>query len=347
MPRSSVEAPPITLAKFSRPRLYDVLRRERLFARLDAARAHPIVWIAGPPGAGKSTLIASYVEARKAPGVWFQADAGDADPGTFFHYLTQAASDVMCAKSKALASLPRFGPEYAAELPTFARRFLRAFFALFPAQSILVIDNFHEPPATAAWRHAFSEGLRELPSGLNLVFVSRMPPPPEMARLIADQSITQIDWSELRFTEDEAIAMTAGARVEPSVSREIHRASDGWAAGIVLMREHLARAGALDTKTRVPESKEAVFAYFTGEIFERARPNNQRTLLLSALLPSVTGSDAAAITGDADAPRVLDYLYRQHLFTDRRRSGPEPAYQFHALFQRPAVPLVELVLQGA
>ena len=62
-----------------------------------------------------------------------------------------------------------------------------------------------------------------------------------------------------------------------------------------------------------------MFAYFTGEIFERARPNNQRTLLLSALLPSVTGGDAAAITGDDDAPRVLDYLYRQHLFTDRRR----------------------------
>ena len=333
MPRAPVEPPPITLAKFSRPRLYDVLRRERLFARLDAARAHPIVWIAGPPGAGKSTLIASYVEARKAPGVWFQADAGDADPGTFFHYLTLAASDVMRAKSKALASLPRFGPEYAADLPAFTRRFLRAFFALFPPQSILVIDNFHEPPATAAWRHAFSEGLRELPSGLNMVFVSRMPPPPEMARLIADQSITQIDWSELRFTEDEALAMTASARVEPSVSRAIHRASDGWAAGIVLMREHLARAGALDTSARVPESKEAVFAYFTGEIFERARANNRRTLLLAALLPSVTGSDAAAITGDADAPRVLDYLYRQHLFTDRRRGGSEPVYQFHALFR--------------
>ncbi len=33
------------------------------------------------------------------------------------------------------------------------------------------------------------------------------------------------------------------------------------------------------------------------------------------------------------APRVLDYLYRQHLFTDRRRSGSEPVYQFHALFR--------------
>ncbi len=325
--------PPATLAKFSRPRLYNVLKRERLFARIDELRAHPIVWIAGPPGAGKSTLVGSYVVARKLHGVWFQTDVGDADPGTYFHYLTLAAADLARANARAVAELPRFGPEYAADLPAFTRRFMRAFFALFPAGSVFIVDNFHEAPGSADWRYAFSEGVRELPQGLNIIFISRMPPPPELARFAADQSIREIDWEELKFTADEAAAVTADARLSKPVQTAIHRASEGWAAGIVLMREHLSRLGSEADEARLPEGKDAVFAYFTGEIFSRARPENQRTLMLVALPPTVSANDAAVITGDAEAPRVLDYLYRRHLFIDRRRNGPENVYQFHALFR--------------
>jgi ATP/maltotriose-dependent transcriptional regulator MalT/DNA-binding SARP family transcriptional activator len=329
----ALSAAPVTLAKFSRPRLYNVLKRERLFARIDALRSHPIIWIAGPPGAGKSTLVGSYVVSRKLNGIWFQTDSTDADPGTFFHYLTLAAADLAGARAKRLAELPRFGPEYLTDLTTFTRRFMRAFFALFPTGSLLVVDNFHEAPASAAWRFAFSEGIRELPPGLNILFISRMPPPPELGRLAADQSVTQIDWEELRFTADEAEAITANTGFPPSMRDAIHRASEGWAAGIVLMREHLSRHVDARDESRLPDGKDAVFAYFTGEIFSRARPENQRTLMLAALLPTVGASDAEAITGDPEAPRVLDYLYRHHLFIDRRRNGPDLVYQFHALFR--------------
>ena len=102
MPKKSQQ-----LAKLSRPRLYDALPRERLFALLDEKRKHPAIWIAGPPGAGKTTLVGSYLEDRKLPGIWYQVDAGDNDLSTFFYYLTEAA--------KAFASrkpLPLLTPEY-------------------------------------------------------------------------------------------------------------------------------------------------------------------------------------------------------------------------------------------
>jgi len=327
-----------TLAKFSRPRLYAVVKRERLFRALDEARAHPILYIAAPPGAGKSTLVASWLEARRAPGLWFQADIGDSDPATFFHYLGAAAATIGARGARKAGSLPRWNPGYANELAAFTRRFLRDFFALFPAGSVFVVDNFHEAAGTPEWRQAFADGLLELPAGLNIVFLSRVDPPPEMSRLLASQAMVQLGWESLRFTADEAAAVVGRVGETPAIVEAIHRASGGWVAGLVLMREHLARlsaadAGALRDSASLDDSREAVFAYFTGEIFARARPENRRTLMLAALLPSVTAEDAEALSGNADAHRLLEHLYRRHLFVDRRRAGERTIYHFHALFR--------------
>ena len=100
------------------------------------------------------------------------------------------------------------------------------------------------------------------------------------------------------------------------------------------MREHLARAATARAEPLLPEGKEAVFDYFTGEIFGRARAENQRVLMLAALLPSVSRQRRRRRSpATPEAPLVLDYVYRRHLFTDRRRIGGEPVYQFHALFR--------------
>src|SRR5437867_8896111 len=65
------------LAKITRPGFTQVLRRERLFRRLDASR-EPVLWVSAPPGAGKPTLASSYLVERDLAHLWYQLDARDA-----------------------------------------------------------------------------------------------------------------------------------------------------------------------------------------------------------------------------------------------------------------------------
>src|SRR5690242_2689475 len=154
------------LAKLTRPRVHRALQRERLFERMDAALERPLVWVVAPPGSGKTTLAASYIEARKSHSAWYQLDAGDADIGTFFYYLAQAVPHARAEP------LPLLTPDHLADLPGFYRHFFRAFFARLSAPALLVLDNYHELPPTCALHVALEHAVGEVPNGVNIVVVS-------------------------------------------------------------------------------------------------------------------------------------------------------------------------------
>ena len=69
-------------AKVSPPKLSGIVPRKRLFNLLDEGREKPIIWVSGQPGAGKTALVASYLETKKLPHAGFHIDAGDADPAS-------------------------------------------------------------------------------------------------------------------------------------------------------------------------------------------------------------------------------------------------------------------------
>ncbi len=318
------------LAKLTRPQLPDAVPRDRLFAQLDHLLAErPILWIHGPPGAGKTTLIASYLNVTNRSGIWYQLDHDDGDPASFFYYLGLASAG---RTFHGRQPMPLLTPEYLPDIEGFARRFFRELISRIGESSFVVFDNYQEVAASSVLHKAVACSLSEIPAAARVVVLSRAEPPPEYARHIANTLIAQLGWEELRLTLDETrLLASARQTVSPEVLQTLHEQSNGWAAGLILMLERLRQSGAIDPVAQ-PESLETVFNYFAGEVFEQLSTDTRNFLIRTSVLPRITANLATALTGSPDAAKVLADLHKQQLFIDRRE-GDTLSYQYHALFR--------------
>jgi len=315
------------IAKLSRPRLHGAVPRERLYERLDAALARAALCVVGPPGAGKTTLVASWLEARGLSCIWYQVDSGDADLSTFFYYLQRASEPF---RTRRQPPLPLLTPEYRGDLRGFARRFFRQLFELLPARAVVVLDNYQEVATGETFHPIVADAVEEVPADNLLVAISRRDPPDCYARFIANSEVALLDWDALRLTLDETRALAATHGNDEARVHRLHMQCGGWAAGLTLLLENrqeppVSGVSGLDDLDRV-------FRYFAAQILDHLEPDTQAFLLETAYLPTLSAGMARELTGNPDAERILDELYRRHLFV-HRRPGAEVSYQYHALFQ--------------
>lgn len=302
--------------------------REALFARLDGAPGRTAAWIAGPPGAGKSTLAAAYVEARKLPSAWYQMDADDDDVASFFHYLAHAARRLGADK------LPPFDPQYASNIGAYARKFFRQMFSAAASPLALVLDNLAELPAQAPLRAALETGLTQVPPRSCVIVTSRSDPPPALARMRAAGQMVYIGADELRLTAAEltGIAALRGQSLPPEAAARLQENTQGWAAAIVLMLEHAKIAGSM---AELPDeaAPKVVFDYLAGEIFNRFEAQTQNILLRIACLKRTTLEVAQKLAANDNAGRLLMNLAHNDYFVREIVGDGGRIYQFHPLLR--------------
>ena len=147
------------LAKISRPQLPDLVSRKRLLTALDKGRESSIIWLTGPPGCGKTTLAAQFVETFAGNSVWYELDQGDTDVATCFHYLSRA---VATSDRDSAIHLPTFTPQYLSDLAVFSRNYFREIYSCLDAPFVLVFDDYQEVAAQSRLHDVMHSALREI-----------------------------------------------------------------------------------------------------------------------------------------------------------------------------------------
>ncbi len=317
-----MQARNVALGKTTRPSSAGALPRRRLFKLL--ARDTPVLWISGPPGCGKTTLAASWLDQAGISSLWYQLDEGDAEVATFFYYLGLAAQDADGEP------LPLLTPEYQASVGVFTRRYFERLFARLKAPFALVLDGYQQVPVSSQLHEVLAIALETLPPGGHVVVVSRGDPPAALARLRANQTLAVIGWDELRLTREEIAAIATKRR--PDFSAEaidtLYERTHGWAAGLVLMLEQ----GRISDPPGA-SSRQLVFDYLAGEIFQKSDARTQQFLLHTAYLPEMTGAIARELSGDEASEALLAGLSRNNYFVSVRDTLPEPVYQYHPMLR--------------
>lgn len=331
-------------AKIAAPLAVETVHRPRLHRILDDALQHPLLWVSGPGGCGKTTLVSADIAARDWHCAWYQVDAGDADPGALFHYLPLACEQADPVFGK--ADLPVFGPHLLPAIGGFAPRYFRELFARLGAPFAVVLDNLHEAPADALLFELLRAAASEIPAGGHLILLSRSEVHPLLARFLANGRMARLGWDELRFREDEAVAMLQRPGGPPRATEDLRLivdAAHGWAAALRLMGVEETPVG----RDPFPATMlgQTLFDYLASEVFDRLDPSGRDFLLRTAFLPKIGVGPARELTGNAQAGRLLNDLTRRNFFTVRRPPGD--VFEYHPLLRVFLRRLVESQLGAA
>ncbi|MCF8111899.1 MAG: hypothetical protein K9J85_10475, partial [Desulfobacteraceae bacterium] len=319
-------------AKITKPAYKTLVARPRLFAGIDECSDMPLLWISGPPGSGKTSLVSSYLDRLKTPFLWYQLDHKERDPATFFYYLSIALGFMV---QKGAELLPVFTPDNLNSLFLFSQRFFESLFCCVPKDSLLVFDDYQEVSEEPYFQDILHAGLNRIPPGIRMFVISRTKPPPSLARLKANSKMACLDWNDLRLNTDEChrlIQARTGTDFSRQAAKELQNYTDGWAAGLILLLDGHNK-DCPEKEHRELATQEDIFDYFASEIIDRADQSRQMFLYQTALLPKITADSAKLMTGIDKAEEILKGLLEENMFISRR-PGIEAVYQYHPLFRR-------------
>jgi LuxR family maltose regulon positive regulatory protein len=325
---------PILATKLYRPPPRPTLvRRPRLLERLHSGLHRKLTLLSAPAGFGKTTLLSDWLADCPTGAVWLSLDEGDADPLRFLGYLVAALQTVApTVGAGVLAALYSPQPPPTEVLLTALVNDL----ARLPDPFLLVLDDYHSSSVPAV-NQVLVFLLDHLPPQLHVVLATREDPHLPLARLRAQDQLTELRAADLRCTPDEAagfLNQAMGLALSAEDIAALDSRTEGWIAGLQLAA--LSLRGQPDTAGFIASftgSHRFVLDYLAEEVLQKQPERLQTFLLQTSILQRLCGPLCDEVLGEpaGTGQATLEELEHANLFLiplDNERRW----YRYHHLF---------------
>ena len=304
--------------------------RTRLVRMLTDGSAPPIVSVIGPPGYGKTTLLAQWAAVESRPMAWLTIDHFDNDLPVLMAYLMAAFDRVRPIDAGLAGSLTGSAQRIAATaVPRLASELHR-----WPEPAVLVLDDAHRL-VDRECLDALAQLIEHLPRGFRVAVAGRSEPGLPFARLRAQGNLQEIGTGLLALNDAETRSLTAAAGwdLSETEAHDLAMGTEGWPAAVYLAA--LAASGGdrdSGSPATVTGGDRYISAYLRSELGRVMSADDVRFLMLTAVLERVEPEVAEALTGMPHAGARLERLARTNLLIQPVGSS-RATYRYHNLLR--------------
>ena len=315
----------------------DLVARPRLIQHLNEGLASKLTVISAPPGYGKTTLLAEWLDGLQRPIAWLSLDEGDNDPVQFLRYLVASVQRI--DQDIGSSILDALGSPKKPNLDNLITPLVNDITNVCPTL-LLVLDD-HQMVTSKSVHELTSSLLENAPPSLHMVVSSREEPPLPLPLLRARGQVNELRESDLRFTIEEAsefFTRTMGLSLTLEAVTMLEARTEGWITGL-----QLAALAVLSSSSETNEvTDDAAFEAFSGEdryvldylfteVLHRQPKATRDFLYQTSILDRLSAQLCKAVTGRRNSQELLEQLEERNLFIlplDNVRGW----YRYHQLF---------------
>ena len=307
-------------------------RREHLLAELREVSAVPLVLVVGGAGFGKTTVVSQWLKEDERSVAWLTASVEHDDPVVLLADLVRVLDEFEPLEPRAKHRLSAVTIDFGSVLVPRMEEAVSARGRPF----VLVIDDTHRLRRRTAW-HLIEGLVSSVPSGSQVVLISRTEPRLNVSRMRADRRVHRVAIGQLALdqTETRALFDVSGLPLPEEVVDGLWERTEGWPVALYLATLAMREArleNRIETAERFAGDDRLVVQYVHEELLE-VLPARMRTFLLrGSILDELNAQACDAILERKDsAQRLEDAARSLSLVVPLDRSGS--SFRMHQLLR--------------